>query len=69
MWKFPGQGLNLHHRSHPSHCLDKARSLTHCTTRELQEATIFFKGLVLALVVVSFGHHQLRTRTFRIVIP
>ena len=30
MWKFLGQGLYL------SHCSDNARSLIHCTTRELQ---------------------------------
>ena len=36
LWKFLGQGTNLHHSSHPSHCIDKARSLTCCTTRELQ---------------------------------
>ena len=28
MWKFPGQGSNLHHHSNLSHCSDSARSLT-----------------------------------------
>ena len=35
MWKFPGQGLSPCHSSHPGHCSDKARSLTHCASREL----------------------------------
>ena len=35
MWKFPGQGSNLHHRSDPSHSSDNTRSLTHQATREL----------------------------------
>ena len=35
MWKFLGQGLNLHHNNDPSHCSDSARSLIHCITREL----------------------------------
>jgi len=34
-WKFPGQELNLYHRSGQSHCSDNAGSLTHCATREL----------------------------------
>ena len=33
MWKFPGQGWNLHHSSNQS---DNTGSLTHCVTRELQ---------------------------------
>ena len=36
MWKFLDQGSNPHHRSNLSHCSDGARSLTHCTTEELQ---------------------------------
>ena len=35
MRKFLGQGLNPCHSSNPSHSSDNARSLTHCTTREL----------------------------------
>ena len=36
MWKFLGQGLNLRHSNGLSRtCGDNARSLTHCTTREL----------------------------------
>ena len=35
MWKFPGQGSNLSHRSNPSCCSDNARSSTSCTTRKL----------------------------------
>ena len=30
MWKFQGQGMNPHHSSNPSHCSDKASSLTLC---------------------------------------
>ena len=36
MWKFPDQGLNPCLSSNRSCCRDNARSLTHCTTRELQ---------------------------------
>ena len=32
IWKFPGQGLNLHHSSNPGHCSDDAASLTCCAT-------------------------------------
>ena len=32
--KFLGQGSNLCHISHPSHCSHNTRSLTHCVTRE-----------------------------------
>ena len=35
MPKFPGQGLNPYHSSHPSHSNDKTRSLTNWATREL----------------------------------
>ena len=35
MWKFPGQGENLHHSGNPHCCSDNAWSLTCCTTREL----------------------------------
>ena len=38
IWKFPGQGLNLHHSSNPSCCSDSIRSLTHCPTRQLHES-------------------------------
>jgi len=43
MWKFPGQGSNLHHSSNLSHCSGSARSLTCCTTRELPTNTILMK--------------------------
>ena len=35
MWKFLGQGSNLHHSSDPSCSRNNARSLTHWATREL----------------------------------
>ena len=35
MWKFPDQGLNLHHSNNLSHCSDNARSLTFLAAREL----------------------------------
>ena len=35
MWKFLGQGLNLHHSSDPGRCSDNVRSLTFCATGEL----------------------------------
>ena len=34
LWKFPGQGPNLHHSSNPSCCNDNTRSLTRCTTTD-----------------------------------
>ena len=41
MWKFPGQGSNPCHSSHPSHCRDNAGSLTHWATGELHRHKIF----------------------------
>ena len=35
MWNFLGQGSKMHHTSDLNHCSDNARTLTHCTTREL----------------------------------
>ena len=35
MWKFQGQGSNLHHHSDTSHSSDNTGSLTHWATREL----------------------------------
>lgn len=37
--RFPGQGSNPHPSSNQSHSTDKARSLPHCTTRELPICT------------------------------
>ena len=42
MWKFLDQGSNLRHSSDLSHCTD-ARSLTWCTTRELQSLCFLAK--------------------------
>ena len=35
LWKFPGQGSNLHLSSHQHHCRDNPGSLTHRATRGL----------------------------------
>ena len=40
MWKFLGQGFNLHH-SNPSCCNDNAGSLTHCSRRKLLDYKFF----------------------------
>ena len=46
MWKFLGQGLNLCHSSDLSCCSNNGRSLTHCTSRELQrEFQLWLSGL------------------------
>ena len=45
IWKFPGEGLNLCHSGNPSHSCDNARSLTLCTTRELQNGIVFVYNL------------------------
>ena len=42
MWKFPGQGSNLHHSYNQSHSIDNTRSLTHWATRELLNLILFF---------------------------
>ena len=42
MWKFLGQGLNLHHSSDLSHCSGHTRSLTHWAMRELWFFCNFF---------------------------
>ena len=47
MWKFPGQGSNLHHSSHPNRCSDNNGSLTYC-------AGEFLSGIVLFLPVLFF---------------
>ena len=47
MWKFLGQGANLHHSKHPSLCSDNARSLTHCITRGLQKWNKYLKFCIL----------------------
>ena len=41
VWKFPGQGSNPCHSSSPSWCSNNVRSLTLCTTRELQHVLLF----------------------------
>ena len=35
IWKFPGQGSNLHHSKDPSHSSDNAGSLNRCTTENI----------------------------------
>ena len=35
IWKFLGQGVNLHHSSNPNHFSDNTEFLTHCSTGEL----------------------------------
>ena len=42
--KFLSQGWNLHHSSHPSHCSDNARSLTHWATGELRKRLLRLDG-------------------------
>ena len=42
MWKFLGQGLNVHPRSGPSPCSDNTRSLTHYPTRDLPKLLYSF---------------------------
>ena len=39
--KVLGRELNPYHSSNLSHCSDNARSLTRCTTRELQDLNLF----------------------------
>ena len=49
MWEFLGQGPTPRHRSNPSRCSDRARSLTHCTTGELpnsDSSNAFWLGLL-----------------------
>ena len=47
MWKFQGPGSNPHYGRDLSHCSDKARSLTHCTTKAL------LNGYIL-MVIIAF---------------
>ena len=52
--KFPVQGSNLCHSNHPSCCIDNARSLTHCATREL----LILKVIYLFICLFAFlGWH------------
>ena len=64
MWKFLGQGSNLCHSSNLSCCSDNARSLTHCTTRELPKGTFSLIASSLPdqlwiwnLINLGFGSH------------
>lgn len=41
MWKFLGHGSNLSHSSDLRHCSDNARSITHCTVREVHVEFFF----------------------------
>ena len=57
--KYPGQGSNGCHSSDPSHCSDSAKSLTHCTTRELQQV-LFFKSRDREVTGVLRGSSPIR---------
>ena len=48
MWKFQGQGLNLHHSRDPRCFGDNAWSLTCCATRELLIAVLIFISLIIS---------------------
>ena len=50
MWKFQGQGSNLHQSSDPSRCSDNTRSLTCYPTREL---SIFLRTVLCHLQTVA----------------
>ena len=58
MQKISGQGSKLHHSSHPSHCSDNTRSLTHWATRELLVNIFLFSFLFFFLLhqtnIISF---------------
>ena len=56
MWKFPGpgQGLNPHPSSDPSHCRDNAGFLTHCTTGELLKILNFNRICKISLSLFFF---------------
>ena len=58
MWKFLGQGLNLCHSRDLSYYSDNARSLTYCTTKELQEYHYFW-SLLFPLWLQSLPSQQL----------
>ena len=45
MWKFPGQGMNLHQSSNLNHCCDNVRSLTHCAIKGTSTGIIFISSL------------------------
>ena len=49
IWKFPGQGLNPCHSSHPSHCTVNAGYLTYCATGELLESSLKFANMIVPL--------------------
>ena len=61
MQKFAGQRQNLLHSNNPSHCSDKARSLTCYVTRELPEIFVsvlwdfLFSGFWFFGFFLSFG--------------
>ena len=64
MWKFLGQGSNLCCSSDPSHDSDNARSLTDCTTGELQ-----FKNFRKAFFVKDFQKIFSLLSVFAVKIP
>ena len=65
-WMFPGQGLNPCHSSDPSGGRDRARSFTHCTTRELLPTGVKLpcKYCVIKLVTASRTTKVKESRTY-----
>ena len=58
MWKFLGQRSNLCHGNDPSHCIDNAGSISHCTTRELRWKSIL--GITLFFPLSSIFYLNLQ---------
>ena len=52
MWKFPGQGWNVHHSSSLSTSRDNTRSLTLCTTKELLDTSLKKKCYICNVFLV-----------------
>ena len=51
-WKFPGQGLNLHHRGDLYHCIDNVASLTYCATRGLLRSILCVGGGTYMFIIL-----------------
>ena len=64
MWKFPGQGLNPHHSSNPSHGSGNAGSLTHCTTRELLKIVLIHSKIIMSQLYVNINNLFMKNNHF-----
>ena len=62
MWKFSSQGSNPCHSSSPRHCSNNTKSLTYCSTRELQIPFYFKPYLTLMGIILLLTWRLMNTQ-------